>query len=83
MSDDNPTNSDLGHAIRELRRDRGMTLEVLAEASEMHVTYLSRIERAHSSPTWEKLVALAHALDVPISAIATAAEGQAKRRSAG
>jgi transcriptional regulator with XRE-family HTH domain len=56
-----------------------MTLEVLATESGMHVTYLSRIERAHSSPTWEKLVALARALEVPISAIATAAEGHAER----
>lgn len=80
MSDRQPTNSDLGQAIRELRRDRGMTLEVLAAAAGMHVTYLSRVERAHSSPTWEKLVGLARALEVPVSAIATAAEGQAKSR---
>ena len=47
----------------------------------MHTTYLSRIERAHSSPTWEKITALADALDLPVSAIATAAEAQAKKRT--
>jgi transcriptional regulator with XRE-family HTH domain len=78
MANRQPTNQDLGLAIRELRRSRGMTLEVLASAAGMHVTYLSRVERAHSSPTWEKLVGLARALDVPVSAIATAAEAQAK-----
>jgi transcriptional regulator with XRE-family HTH domain len=76
-----PTNQDLGQAIRELRRSRGMTLEVLAAKAGMHVTYLSRVERAHSSPTWEKLAGLARAMDIPISAIATAAEAQAKSRS--
>jgi len=79
MNDRQPTNQDLGRAVRDLRRRRHMTLEALASAAGMHTTYLSRIERAHSSPTWEKLVALARALDVPPSAIATAAEAQAKR----
>lgn len=79
MAERQPTNEDLGRAIRELRRSRGLTLEVLASSAGMHVTYLSRVERAHSSPTWEKLVALAGALEVPISAIATAAEAQARR----
>jgi len=84
MTTRQPTNQDLGDAVRELRKARGMTLEVLASAAGMHVTYLSRVERAHSSPTWEKIVALAGALDVPPSAIATAAEAQAaaSRRTA-
>jgi transcriptional regulator with XRE-family HTH domain len=57
-----------------------LTLDTLASKAGMHTTYLSRVERCHSSPTWEKLVGIAHALDLPISAIATAAEAQAERR---
>ncbi|NLT06836.1 MAG: helix-turn-helix transcriptional regulator [Solirubrobacterales bacterium] len=72
--------SDLGKAIRELREARGLTLDALAAKAGMHTTYLSRIERAHSSPTWEKISALAEALDLPVSAIATAAEAQAAKR---
>ncbi len=72
--------TDLGKAIRELRESRGLTLDALAAAAGMHTTYLSRIERAHSSPTWEKVSALAEALELPISAIATAAEAQAAKR---
>jgi transcriptional regulator with XRE-family HTH domain len=72
--------TDLGKAIRELRESRGLTLDALAAEAGMHTTYLSRIERAHSSPTWEKVSALAEALDLPISAIATAAEAQAVKR---
>ncbi|MEX1141468.1 MAG: helix-turn-helix transcriptional regulator [Thermoleophilaceae bacterium] len=75
--------TDLGQAIRELRESRGLTLDSLSSKAGMHTTYLSRIERAHSSPTWEKVAALAEALDLPISAIATAAEAQADKRKGG
>ncbi len=73
--------TDLGRAIRELRESRGLTLDVLADKAGMHTTYLSRIERAHSSPTWEKITALADALELPVSAIATAAEAQADKHA--
>ena len=80
MTEDRQTiRSDFGQAIRELREARGLTLDALAAAAGMHTTYLSRIERAHSSPTWEKVTALADALDLPVSAIATAYEAQADR----
>jgi transcriptional regulator with XRE-family HTH domain len=75
--------TDLGKAIRELREARGLTLDALAAEAGMHTTYLSRIERAHSSPTWEKVSSLAEALNVPIAEIATAAEAQAKKRTSG
>jgi transcriptional regulator with XRE-family HTH domain len=73
--------TDLGKAIRELREARGLTLDALAAEAGMHTTYLSRIERAHSSPTWEKVSSLAEALDIPISEIAVAADAQAKKRA--
>lgn len=72
--------TDFGQAIRELREARGLTLDALAAKAGMHTTYLSRIERAHSSPTWEKVTALARAMDLPVSAIATAVEAQADKR---
>jgi len=82
MSDDRQAiRTDFGQAIRELRESRGLTLDALAAEAGMHTTYLSRIERAHSSPTWEKVTALARALDLPVSAIATSFEAQADKRS--
>jgi transcriptional regulator with XRE-family HTH domain len=72
---------DLGQTIRELREARGMTLDVLSAKAGMHTTYLSRIERAHSSPTWEKVSALADALELPISAIASAVEARKAKRN--
>lgn len=75
--------TDLGKAIRELRESRGLTLDALAAKAGMHTTYLSRIERAHSSPTWEKVSSLAEALDLSVADIAVAAEAQAGKRAKG
>jgi transcriptional regulator with XRE-family HTH domain len=71
-----PTNADLGVAIRLLRRARRLTIEDLAFAAKMHPTYLSGIERGRRNPTWDKLTALARALDIPVSALARDAEVQ-------
>lgn len=62
--------SELGHAVRRLRRSRGATIEVLAHAAQMHPTYLSSIERGERNPSWEKLCDLATALGVSVSTIA-------------
>jgi transcriptional regulator with XRE-family HTH domain len=79
MTDDRQAiRNEFGRAIRELREARGLTLDALSAAAGMHTTYLSRIERAYSSPTWEKITALAQALDLPVSAVATAVEAQAE-----
>ena len=71
-----PTNAALGVAIRRLRRARKLTIEDLAHAADMHPTYLSGIERGRRNPTWNKLTALALALDIPMSALARDAEVQ-------
>jgi transcriptional regulator with XRE-family HTH domain len=73
-----PTNSELGRAVRRLRKQRGLTIERLAFAAEMHPTYVSGIERGVRNPTWAKIGALAAALDTPISVLANDAELQAQ-----
>lgn len=72
-----PTNAALGRAIRRLRRKRGLSIEALAHKADMHITYLSQIERGLRNPTWNKLCGLAVALDTPISTIAGEAEHDA------
>ena len=83
MTNRSAIRADLGQAIRELREARGLTLDKLSAKAGMHTTYLSRIERAHSSPTWEKVSSLAEALDLSIAEIATVAEAQAGKRAKG
>lgn len=54
----------IGPRIRELRKARGWSLSDLAERAGISRSYLFRIERGKSSPTYTKIQALAEALGV-------------------
>jgi transcriptional regulator with XRE-family HTH domain len=69
-----PSQAHLGRAIRRLREQRGLSIEALAAAADMHPTYLSGIERGHRNPTWTKLSGLAKGLNTTIAAIVREAE---------
>ena len=56
-----------------------MTLEDLAHASGMNVTYLSDIERGRANPTIGKLIDLAIVFELRVSALVTEAEGTPDR----
>ncbi len=56
----------LGGRIRTLRRQRGLTQEDLAEAVDLSVAYMSLIERGGRNPPFTTVVAIAHALHVPL-----------------
>lgn len=71
-----PTKAQLGHTIRNLREAHGLSIEALADESNMHPTYLSGIERGRNNPSWSKLCSLAAALEIPVSTIARNAEQQ-------
>lgn len=53
----------LGEAIRQLREERGMTQESLAQEAGVTVGHMSMIERGHSNPTWATVKAIATALE--------------------
>lgn len=57
----------VGAQIRRRRRDRGLTLTQVSEATGLNVGYLSQVENDKASPSLETLAALADALDVPIA----------------
>jgi transcriptional regulator with XRE-family HTH domain len=69
-----PDQGQLGRTIRKLRRGRGVTIEALAEASGLHPTYLSGIERGRRNPTLKVLTAIAAALDIKTSELIRLAE---------
>jgi transcriptional regulator with XRE-family HTH domain len=69
-----PSRADLGRAVRRLRLERAQTIEELAGAARMHPTYLSGIERGRYNPSWDKLGALASALDISLSELVQQAE---------
>ena len=60
--------------LRELRRERKWSQEKLAEAADMHRTYLAGIERALRNPSLENLVKLANALDISLAELFSAGE---------
>ena len=69
-----PTPQAIGVVVRALRQARGLTLEALADAASMNVTYLSDIERGRSNPTIGKLGDLAVALEIDVSELIARAE---------
>jgi transcriptional regulator with XRE-family HTH domain len=60
--------------VRELRQRRGLSQEALAQASELHPTYLSGIERGQRNPTWNTLGRLCAALGVTLAELAALSE---------
>jgi transcriptional regulator with XRE-family HTH domain len=69
----------LGKRVRTLRENRGMSQERLAEAAELHWTYISGIERGRRNPGLNTLARLAHALGIPVSQLLSRLEADAKR----
>jgi transcriptional regulator with XRE-family HTH domain len=62
-----PRRAALGQAVRRRRLKRGLTIEALAAAADMHPTFLSGIERGRHNPSIEKLWALADSLDCTLT----------------
>lgn len=55
----------LGRRVRELRRDRGMTQEALAELAGISISFVGHIERAEKLASLETIVRLSDVFDVP------------------
>ena len=56
----------LGTAIREKRKNKCLTQEVLAEKAELHSNYLGRVERGEEDVSLNALRRIAKALNVRI-----------------
>ncbi|MCC7273675.1 MAG: cupin domain-containing protein [Alphaproteobacteria bacterium] len=65
-ADDGNEAATIGHQVRRLRTNRGLTLQALSAASGVAVGLLSQIERGISSPSLRTLTKIRAALDVPI-----------------
>jgi transcriptional regulator with XRE-family HTH domain len=60
----------LGKAVRQLRRERGLSQEALAYKAGVTSGTLSLIERGRSNPTWGTVKGVATALGVTIGDLA-------------
>lgn len=64
----------LGQAIKELRKQRGLSQERLAHEGDAFRTYVGELERAEANPTVPKVARLAVALEIPLSELLARAE---------
>jgi transcriptional regulator with XRE-family HTH domain len=72
-SQDNPSDpvSMLGARVRELRRERGMTLKGLGRAAGLSHPFLSQLERGLARPSVTSVERIARALEVPVGTLWT------------
>ena len=70
----------LGQRVRDLRERAGVSQEQLAERGDLHVTYISGIERGRRNPGLNILARLAKALKVSLPILVTDLRPQAKLR---
>ena len=63
----NDPRKEYGRIIRSLRQKAGYSQESLAELSGLHRTYVGAVERGERNISHLNIVALARALDVPVS----------------
>lgn len=59
----------IGKNIKKAREEKGLTQEELAQKVEVHVSYISRIERGVVNPSIEVIENIAKVLKVKSSAI--------------
>ena len=64
-----------GAAVRRTRAEMGMSQEALADASDLHRTYISQIERGLKSPSLNAMQRIAHALGRPLHLLVKEASG--------
>lgn len=58
-----------GRAVRQLRKERKLSQESLAEASDLNRSYLSEIEQGLVAPSIVVVLRLARGLDVPVATL--------------
>lgn len=66
---------DIGRAILEIRKEKGLKQEAVALAANTDTGYLSRIEQGRRSPSLAMLERFAAALSTTVAAIVVRAEG--------
>ncbi len=63
------TKKGFAEVLREVRQEKGLSQEALADLAGLHRNYVSEVERGLKSPSLRTLDQLAHALDVPAWAL--------------
>lgn len=64
----------LGKRIKTIRKQRGMTLQDLADISGLSIAFISKVERGLTSPTFSALLEICKALEVDLVEVAQTSE---------
>jgi transcriptional regulator with XRE-family HTH domain len=64
----------LGAAIRQLRKEAGLSQEALSEAADVHPTHVGGIERGVRNPSYATLLRLAGALGTSLGTVTSLAD---------
>jgi len=64
----------LGERIKEIRKQRGMTLQNLADETGLSIAFISKVERGLTSPTFSALMAICKGLGVDLASLAQPSE---------
>jgi transcriptional regulator with XRE-family HTH domain len=71
---------DLGQSLRDIRKERGMTLSAASEKTGLPVSTLSKIENNKMSLSYDKLLRICNALEVDISELFSGSSAAPKRQ---
>jgi len=66
----------LGRIIRQMRKEKGLTLLELASVSGLSVSFLSQVEKGKAEPSFSSLLKVAGGLGVPLLRLLLACEGE-------
>ena len=75
-----PVHAAFGNAVRELRRERGLSQEELGHRSGLHRNYIGGIERGELNPTLTSIIKLARAFEMRGSLLLQRAEALESER---
>lgn len=67
----------LGNALRQRRKELGLTMQQVAKAAGLSTGFISQVERDLTAPSLSSLAALAEALQTPMSAFLTQPDSNA------
>jgi transcriptional regulator with XRE-family HTH domain len=71
-----------GAAVRRVRLERGLSQEALAEVANLHVTYVSSLERGWRNVSLLNLDRLARSLSLDLESLMSAVEAERGKRAA-
>jgi len=64
----------LGERIKIIRKDRGLTLQSLADETGLSIAFISKVERGLTSPTFSAILEICKALEVDLTELAQPVE---------